>query len=174
MNRELVRMVCLTTLFLGGGLLVKSQPPPVRANLTLSATVIQVIASPTGGNIRPGGAGHGSLDLGHLAWAQPAAGSGLNHKKAPDSFSISTNVGLRLDCPVSAASRSGIVTATLQQSDPRYFVFLDSAQITLAPSIVNAMMPCGTTTEHLFEIRVPVTAAAGPIYPNVLFQVTLR
>lgn len=120
------------------------------------------------------GAGQGSLDLGHLQWAQQTSSDGLTHKKDSNSFSISTNVGLRLDCPVSDTGRIGTVTAMLQQPDSRFTVFLDGTKMTLSPSILNSAMLCGSTTQHSFQIQVPITAPAGPISPNLIFQVTLR
>lgn len=174
MNRQIAPALGIALLCSGTARLGQSQTRPLPGSPVVSAPVVQAVAAPTGANLQAAGAGQGWLDLGHLMWAQPNPTYGLARKKDPGSFSVSTGFGLLLDCPPSDHGRSGIVKASLQQSDIRYSVFLDGVKMTASPAIVGAAVLCGSTTQHSFELQVPVQAQAGPIYPNLLFQVALR
>jgi hypothetical protein len=174
MNRQIAHVLLIAILYSAAIRPGQSQTHPVAGAPVYSPPVIQAVAVSSGANIRAGGAGQGWLDLGHLMWAPPNAMPGLTHKKDSRSFSIATSFALRLDCAAADIGRSGAATASLQQSDARYIVFVDGIQMTPAPAMVSAAMLCGSTTQHSFEVHVPVTAAAGPISPNLVFEVTLR
>ncbi len=136
--------------------------------------VLQVVSLPTGASVQGSSPGLSSLNLGHVSWANGTSTFGVNHKKDRSSFSVSTSIGLHLDCSKADANRLASVSVFLQQSDSRYTVALDGMKLLSSPAVINATLPCGSTTPHSFEVEVPIKASEGPINTSVGFQVTLR
>jgi len=136
--------------------------------------VVQVVPSPAGGAVRTAGMGVSSLDLGHMSWVLESPGFGLTHTRDKDSFTISTSVGLLLDCPTADTGRRGLISAFLQQTDSRYTISLDGNALSTALAIIGAPVSCASTTQHTLQVRVPVSTPAGPINPTIGFQVTLQ
>jgi hypothetical protein len=114
------------------------------------------------------------MNLGHISWAPKNATLGLTQTKDSSSFSITTGVSLRLDCPAADAGRRASVRAFVQQVDSRYVISLDGTALSTAPALIDPMTFCGSTTQHTFVVRVPVSSPAGPVGANIGFQVTLQ
>jgi hypothetical protein len=140
----------------------------------LTTPVVQTVALATGAYIQTAGTGLGLLNLGHVSWAQDPHMFGSTHKKDRNLFSISTVVGLRVDCSAADAGRFVAISAFLQQVDPRYDFYFDGVRLSSASSVVSPSAACGTTAAHALEVQVPTTSAAGAINPSVGFKVTLR
>jgi len=136
--------------------------------------VVEVVAAPTGAFVPTAGTGFGSVALGHISWVPQNQQSGLRHAKDGNSFTITTSVGLRLDCPPADSGRRASIAAVLQQPDPRYVISLDEVTLSTAPATISPLVFCGSTTPHTLAVRVPVSASAGSINTNVRFEVTLR
>jgi hypothetical protein len=145
----------------------------LAANL-LSAPVVQVVASPAGANVRGTGTGLGSLDFGHVSWAKAPQTGGVTQTKDKASFTLATKIGLRLACSAADGGRLANVSAFLQQADSTYTVLLDGVRMSLSPTVVIPAAACGSTTQHLLEVLVPITAPSGPINPSLGFGVVLR
>jgi hypothetical protein len=160
---------------LGAALTANAQP--VRQTPTPAPVIsprVQAVALPTGANVQAAGSGFGSLNLGHVSWAHQTQAFGTSHKKDKQSFSVSTKIGLRLECSAADTGRIVSVAASLQQSDSRFNIAIDGVRLSTSPAVFSPSVLCGTTGEHTVEIGVPVTAAPGPISPSLIFQVTLR
>jgi len=151
-----------------------SQTPVSAVPAAFAAPVVEVIALPTGAAVQAAGAGFGALGLGHVSWASQKSQSGVTQVKDESSFSITTRVGLRLDCPRADAGRRASIAAVLDQLEARYVVSIDQITLSTAPVIISPIASCGSTTLHTFSVKVPVSASAGPIAANVRFQVTLQ
>ena len=145
----------------------------LAANL-LSTPVVQVVAAPTGANVRATGTGLGSLDLGAVSWARTPQTGGVTQTKDKSSFTVATKIGLRLGCSAADGSRLANVSAFLQTADSIYTILLDGIRMSLSPTVVIPAAACGSTTQHLLEVAVPITAPAGPINPSLGFGVVLR
>src|SRR5216683_5398555 len=124
----------------------------------ITTPVVQAVALPTGANVQAAGSGLGSLNLGHVSWAHQSQTFGTNHKKDKNSFTLTTKVGLRLDCSAADAGRMATLSALLQQSDSRYSILLDGVRLSQSPAVVSPAVSCGSTGEHSFQVDVPVTA----------------
>jgi hypothetical protein len=141
---------------------------------TLTTPVVQVISAPSGASVQAPTEGLGSLQVGHVSWNPQSSVSGLSHTKDSNSFTITTFVSLRLDCPTAALSKRASIGAYLQQKDPRYVVYFDQIPLSTAPSIISPIASCTSTTQHTLQIKVPTSAASGPIDASIGFQVTLQ
>jgi hypothetical protein len=143
-------------------------PPPVVSPR------VQPVTLPTGASVQAAGSGFGSLNFGHVSWARQTQAFGTSHKKDKGSFSLTTKIGLRLDCSAADTGRIASVAASLQQSDSRFSVAIDGVRLSMSPATFSPSVLCGTTGEHTVEVGVPITAPPGPISPSLIFQVTLR
>lgn len=159
----------------GGQVVIGWAQTPVSAlPAAFAAPVVEVVALPTGAPVRASGAGFGALGLGHVSWSSQRPSYGVTQVKDQNSFSITTRVGLRLDCPRADAGRRASIAAVLDQFETRYAVSIDQIALSATPAIISPLVSCGSTTQHTFSVKVPVSASAGPIDANVRFQVTLQ
>jgi len=136
--------------------------------------VVQVVTLPDGAMVHSAAPGQGTVDLGRISWAGRARSLGTNHRKERDSFTVATRFGLRLDCGVADFGRRGAVSAFLRESDFLYATVLDRVKLSLAPAVIAPAMACGSATEHLVEITVPVAAPPGTLNTNIGFSVSLK
>jgi hypothetical protein len=158
-----------------GGIAVagSSQVSVIPAPGTLTAPVVEVVGTASGSAVQTAETGFGSLSLGHVAWSTRTSRFGLTHIKDRDSFTVSTGVTLRLQCPAADLGRRGSIAAFLRQADTHYLVSLDEFTLSTAAVVINPLIYCGATAQHTFAVRVPVSAPSGPLAANIGFQVTL-
>ncbi|HML17080.1 MAG TPA: hypothetical protein VK419_08640 [Bryobacteraceae bacterium] len=174
MRQHVTKALRIALLYGGQSVIGWSQTPVPSVAAAPATPTVEVVASPNGATVQAATEGFGSMNLGHISWASQNTQFGLTHTKDGTSFTIATSLGLRLDCPVVDSGRRASITAGLQQVDPRYTVSLDQITLSTAPTMITSLVACGATTQHTLQVRVPVTASAGPIDANVNFQVTLQ
>src|SRR5689334_4232216 len=92
-------------------------PAVPAANSLVAPPGIQFVVLPGGANVQMAGVGIASLNLGHIAWAQNSRSWGVTHKKDKYSFTLTTSIGLRLDCGADNAGRLALVSVFLRESD---------------------------------------------------------
>jgi hypothetical protein len=173
MNKCIAMLFRIALICSGISVAGSSQVTVTPAPGTLTAPVVEVVGAAPDSAVQAAGTGYGSLSLGHVAWNSRASQFGLTHSKDRDSFTVSTAVTLRLDCPAADIGRRASIAAILRQADPHYLVSMDEFTLSTAATVINPSIYCGATTRHTFSVRVPVSAPSGPLAANIGFQVTL-
>jgi hypothetical protein len=140
----------------------------------LQRAVVQVVACGSGADVQEGSPGRSSLNLGRVSMARGRQAWGSGQRTDKSSFSVATQIGLRVDCGSGNAGRLATLSASLAQPDARYTVKLDGMRLSAAPEVIGASVACRSTTEHSFELEVRATAPAGAISPSIRFEATLR
>jgi hypothetical protein len=146
----------------------------VHLGPVVAMPTVEVVSTASGAIVDGAATGFGALNLGNISWARTNAPLGASHTKDRDSFSITTTIGLRLNCPAIVARRYASIAAILQQPDSRYVVFFDQIPLSAGPTEILPLASCGSVTQHTLQLKVPTSARAGPISANIGFQVTLH
>ena len=166
--------VCLLGGAMVAGAQTAGQPVAGAPAATVQTALLQVVALGGGANVQVAGTGLSSLSFGHVSMARTTPIWGVGQSTTKSSFTVTSQIGLILDCGAGHAGRLATLRVFQAQPDARYTVTLDGTKLSTAPQVVGSYLACQSTTTHAFQLEVPVTAPAGAISPRLSFQATLQ
>lgn len=134
---------------------------------------IQVVTLPGGAGAQSSGAGWSAMGRRDDSGAGATNTGGMREPRDKSSRTLTTKIGLVLDCGAGTAGRLAAMRAFLDQSEPGYKIVLDGVSLTRSAQVMPSPLTCGAISEHSLEVHVP-TAAAAPISPSLNFEVTLQ
>ena len=141
---------------------------------SLGAPTITVLSAANGSLVRNLGGSNSSLDLGSVSYFHGKSALGQSVQKNSKSFVISTQFGLRVDCPGSSSSSRVTVTMLRLDADGSHAISIDGTTLGSAAQTLVQSMPCGFGGEHRLDVQVPISTPAGAIGSTVAFAATLN
>jgi hypothetical protein len=148
-------------------------PAPGRLPRTLAAELaggsgitVRVVPLPGSAPVIGSGTGQGTLELGNASYASERRGAVVIHKH-PDYFAITTQFGLELEPVTGTTAGAATLSAYLVDPSPNCRYYLDGVRLTSAVQAISLQLRYGTVSTHRLEIRVPVTAPAGPLQDSI-------
>jgi hypothetical protein len=112
------------------------------------------------------GTGQDTLELGNASYASQRRGA-VTISKHPGYFTITTEFGLQLEPASGATTGAATLSAYLIDPVPYCSYYLDGVHLTSVAQPITLELRYGAVSTHRLEIRVPVTAPAGPLQASI-------